>query len=770
MLKHILLITLRNYRKNLLFTLIIVFGLSVSIATILVICRYVIQEYRTDTFHKEYNNIYMVMGISPERSSSIVKEDWAEKFKSGYPQVKEACRMDRIRLDVIHTTGPIKLNNVLSTDPSFFKIFSFPVIKGDQTNPLKESHSIVITESIAKKLFGKEDPLGKVIKTKIDADENLLTVTAVTKDPPENSMIQFEALVSFECKSFHYHSMSFSSKEKGIYQTIYLCDTYLLIHNKANIQWMNDRLKKESYMENKDLGYFYFLQLHPYSEAYFDKNQADSFRHGDKKMLFVFLSLAILLILLACINYINLTTIKAFSRGREIAYKKVSGASRRLLTGQFLFESVGLSILAFILAIGMAKYMADAFGKLVNSSVDVSWFFRSPQIFWVLLISVALGLISGYFPAMYLSRLKTSELFKGQSVTARHHLLLPKNLFIFQFTIAIALMISAMFIGRQLNYINNKNLGFDVKQMMHLSLPPDVKPFALKAELLKNPGITNITLSYGTPGKISYTSGKYSYISIDSSFLSTFGITLVAGRNISPGDKNVCLVNETLMRENEWYNYKGKTSGDYEIIGVVKDFHTSSLYDKIVPVEMDYNTSFLPDLTIKMNSTNMAGTLDFIKTTWKKMAPYSPMDYYFYDEWVNRQYKKEEAFGSLISVFTLIAIIISCLGLFGLLAYLIERRSKEIGIRKINGAAILEIMVLLNKDFVKWVGISFFLAIPIAWLVLYKWLENFAYKTKLDWWFFTLGGIIALVIALLTVSWKSWFAARRNPAEVIREE
>jgi putative ABC transport system permease protein len=529
-------------------------------------------------------------------------------------------------------------------------------------------------------------------------------------------------------------------------------------------------LKKESFREDKKESYYSYLKLQPYSELYFDKNQADSFKHGDKTMLFVFSSLALLLILLATINYINLTTIKAFSRTREIGYKKVSGASRKILTLQFLFESVGLSIIAFILGIFLSKYLASMFSKLVNSEVDVSWFFRFPQLFWVLLFMFILGLISGYYPSLYLSRIKTSELFKGRNMTQQHFLLLPKNLFIFQFTIAIALIISAMVIEKQLTFINTKDLGFDKNNMLHFPIPSEIKPFALKSELMKSPGISNVTLSYGTPGALAATDGKYWFISADTSFIPTFGIRILKGRNFAPGDKNVCLVNETLMKENKWEDYRGKQTGNGEIIGVVQDFHTASLYEKIVPVEIDFNTSFLFDMSIKLNDINTAGTLDFIKATWIKMAPYSPMEYYFYDDWIGRQYKKDEAFARLISVFTFIAILISCLGLFGLLAYLIERRAKEIGIRKINGAETLEILVMLNKDFVKWVIIAFVIAAPIAWFILHKWLENFAYRTRLDWWFFLLAGLISLGIALFTMSWKSWLAARRNPAEIIREE
>ena len=771
MFKHIVKITFRNYKKNLIFTLIIVSGLAISIATIMVIARYVIQEYSTDKFHKEFNNIFLVLNVNSESNTSSVNQDWARKFTAAYPEVRQACRIDRIELTVNNQSGPIKLNNVLSTDPGFFTTFSFPLVTGDTSNLLKDPHSVILTESIAGKLFGKEKSVGKTIKTTIGNEENLLTVAAVVKDPPESSRIKFEALVSFECSSFHFRMMSFGSHKGGSTPAvIYMCDIYLLIHEKADIRALNDRLKKESYKEYKADRYFSYLKLQPYSEVYFDKNQTDSFKHGDKAMLFVFMSLAVLLLLLACINYINLTTIKAFSRAREIAYKKVSGASGLMLTGQFLFESTGLSVLAFICASGMIKFMANLFGRLVNSNVDVSWFFRFPQIIWVFLFSLVLGMISGYYPAWYLSRIKTSELFKGRSFSSSHLLLLPRNLFIFQFTIAIALIISAIIIQNQLKYINNKNLGFDKNHLLHITIPSEIKPFAMKDELLKNPGINNVTLSYGIPGNLAANDGNNWFIYTDTSFLSTFRITLSQGRGFSQADKNVCLVNETLLKENKWEDYKGRSLGGNKIIGVVKDFHTSSLFEKIVPLELDFNTSYLSDMTIRIEGENVAGVMDYIKTTWKRIAPYSPFEYYFYDDWFDKQYRKEVAFGSLISVFTFIAILISCLGLFGLLAYLIERRAREIGIRKINGANNFEIIVMLNRDFAIWVGISFILAVPLAWVVLYKWLENFAYKTGLNWWFFAIAGLIAMGIALVTVSWKSWLAAARNPAEVIREE
>jgi len=768
---HFIKITFRNYRKNLLFTSIIVLGLAISIATILVITRYVIQEYRTDKFHKEFKNIYLALNVNPESNTSTVKQDWAEKFMSGYPEVKQTCRIDRIELTVNNQSGPIQLNNVLSTDPSFLKIFSFPVIKGDSANPLQDVQSIVLTESMATKLFGKEDALGKVVKTQIGHDENLLTVTAITKDPPADSRIQFEALVSFENHSFHFRSMGFS--KPGVpnsFTQIFMCDIYLLLHEKADIPLLNNRLKKDSYWEVKENNYFYFLRLQPYSELYFDKNQSDGFKHGDKTMLFVFLSLAVLLILLACINFINLTTIKAFSRTKEVAFKKVAGASRGLLSGQFLFESVGMSVLAFILALFLSKYMAHLFSKMINASVDITYYYQMPQLVYVLLFSILLGIVSGYYPSMILSRVKTSELFKGKNMAGGFKFLLPKNLFIFQFTIAIALIISSVIIQKQLNYINTKDLGFDKKQLLHIAVPADLKPYALREELLKNPGIQDVALSYGIPGNLAATDGEKWFIMTDTSFLGTFGMKLVEGSNFQSHDKDVCLINETLMKQKGWSNCKGKQLEGKKVIGVVKDFHTSSLYEKIAPLEIDYIVSYLSDMTVRLDGANDANTLDFIKKTWKTVAPYSPMEYYFYDEWFDRKYKKEEAFGSLISIFTFIAIFIACLGLFGLLSYLVERRAKEIGIRKINGAENTEIMVLLNRDFIKWVAVAFVLATPIAWFVLHTWLKNFAYKTELRWWFFALAGLVSLIIALVTVSWKSWFAAKRNPVEILKYE
>ncbi|MCX6271139.1 MAG: ABC transporter permease [Bacteroidetes bacterium] len=771
MVKHILKITLRNYRKNLLFTLIIVSGLAVSIATIMVITRFVIQEYSTDTFHKEYKNIFRVLNENSESTTSSVIQDWAEKLKSGYPDVREVCCIDNIEMDVMNSTGPVRLTRVLSTDPAFFSVFSFPASRGDSAHPFNDRQSIVITESTAKKLFGTIEAVGKVINSQIEQTRIPLTVTLVTKDPPEGSRIQFEALVPFENESFHFRSLSFCMPGKSNERTIiYMCDIYLLLHEKANISLINKRLKQESFRGDKESGFFSYLRLQPNSDAYFDKNQDDGFKHGDKPMLFVFISLAVLLLLLACFNYINLTTIKAFSRTREIAFKKVCGATGNGLTGQFLFESVGLSVMSFLLAIVLSKYLAGVFGKLVNSSLDVSYFFQSPQIFLVLAFSIVLGIVSGYYPAVFLSRIRASELFKGQTLTRRNSLFLPKHLFILQFAIAISLIVSVIVIEKQLHYIRTKDLGFNKNQLLHLSVPSEIKPFALQAELLKNPEISQVTLTYGTPGKLAASTGKNWYIAVDSSFLSTFGMTLLEGRNFTSADENVCLVNETLLKENGWTGYRGRKIGNNTVIGVVKDFHTSSFYEKIVPLEMDYNLSYLPDLTVRMSSNNAAVTLDAIRNTWKKMAPYSSFGYYFYDEWFDRQYRKEEAFSKLITLFTFIAILISCLGLFGLLAYLIERRAREIGLRKINGASIAEIMMLLNRDFIRWVAVAFIVAIPVSWYILSRWLANFAYKTALSWWIFALAGLIAVGIALLTVSWKSWMAAGRNPVETIREE
>ena len=771
MFKHIIKITLRNYRKNLLFTIIIVSGLAISMATIMVISRYMIQEYSTDQFHKEFKNLYQAVNINSEETSTILTADKAGQIKSNNPEVIQTCRIDKITLTVNPLASPLNLDNVLAVDPSFFSLFSFPVISGNISEPLPGDKSIVITVSLAKKLFGKQDPVGQVIVTKISSKEIPLTVTAVVNDPPEDSRIQFEALVSFASEEFHFRMMSFSTKEKGIYNRIFMCNTYFLLHDKADLPLLNSRIKKDTYRENREDGYFSYTRLQPLSEVYFDASLGDSFfKRGNKSLLYIFLSLALLLILLAAINYINLSTIKVFSRMKEVAYKKISGATRKVLIFQFLFESAGLSVVAFILAIFLSKYMAVFFSSLVNASVDVTYFYHFPRILWILLFAVVLGCISGFYPSFIMTRFKSSDLMKGYTGADRFGLILPKNLFIFQFTIAIALIIAAFIIGNQLRFINKKDPGFEKAGLLHISVPSDIRPFALRDELLKDPGIEAVCLSYGIPGKKVMTDGKIWFVSSDSTFLSTFKIRLLKGRNFRSSDKQVCLVNETLVKANKWDDYRGKSMGDKEVIGVIGDFNTSSLRAKIVPVELDFGTSYLPDMTIRLKKVNSPNTMENIRATWKKMVPCSPMEYFFYDEWFDNMYRNEEAFSSLISAFTFIAILISCLGLFGLLSYSIGRREREIGIRKVNGANTMQILLMINSDFIKWVVISFMIAVPLSVFLLNKWLEHFAYQASLSWWIFVLSGLMAIIIAVITVSWKSWIAARRNPAESLKYE
>ncbi len=677
------------------------------------------------------------------------------------------------------------VDNAMSVDNGFFKVFTVPFIIGNQDKPFSTLTSAVITQSTATALFGTESPLGKEIMLQ---NRIPLTVNGVIEDFPENSSISAAIIVNAENESFKFSRWIGNSNDLSTYRwpfRIYLQlnknttpeNLAAKINNNAKI--LSPYLSKTDFLPLKD------MYLH-------DSTVGSATKKGNIGLMRLLGVIAIIILTLAIINYVNLTIAQQNKRNKDTGVKKAIGAFRQNILLHFISESVIVSVFAFFLAIIFLWILLPFYHSIFNTTINFNLLFKFPYIFILLFSALLIGIISGSGPAILLSGIKPVKILSGSASTLKNKSLFRNSLTIFQFSISIVLIFCVMIVGRQISYVKHTNPGFTEDQLLRVDVPDvqnnDIqKAMLLLDELRKSPQIKSLSVSSGVPGQINMWMGSnmenndknmsVPCLIVDTAFIKTFGLKIIKGRDLQPGDNGkVCYFNESAYNhfgfdnlENKRFN-NGSRDG-YQITGVVKDFHYSSMREAIGPLCIMVTSNMQPSaINIKLEGNNVAQGMDFIRKTWQNLLPGYPLKYQFYDQWFDSMYRSEERFAKTIGFFAIIAIVISCIGILGLAIFSSERRIKEIGIRKVNGAKVSEILSMLNKDFVKWVVIAFVMATPIAWYAMNKWLESFAYKTTLSWWIFALAGLLALGIALLTVSWQSWRAATRNPVEALRYE
>jgi putative ABC transport system permease protein len=715
------------------------------------------------------------------------------------PEIEKMARIDfhmgggkspLLRVKKGNETETFQVNDIIYADSTFFDIFSFSVIQGDAKTSLTEPNSIVLTESTANKIFGNSDPVGKTIEF-IGTNENprlKFTVTAIIKDVPVNSSIKFNGIVSFSTLK--------SIKPGGVdvdedYGN-WTYDTYILkksnssidqLTKKTNEIWLNDVLKRSDIRPDSESAKEFISGFVPLKEVSFFKNNKARF-------IYLILSVGIFIIILALINFVNLSIAKASTRTKEIAIKKVHGSSRYDLIKQFIGETLVLTFISTALALVIVYYLLPLFNEITGITFSFK-LTENPE--WILLLisgSILTGILAGIYPALYISSFKPVTILKNEKINGNLNKTIIQILIVFQFVISIILIISTIIIARQVRYMRTENIGFDNKHIIICQLTNNIrnKFDIFKQGLLENPDIINVATSSGIglaeKFHISFTEEingvekSFRAMAVDPDFIKTIGLKIIEGRDFSwdlETDKSkTVILNETAVKyfaldpalgfELNINNTKAL------VIGVIKDYHNESFQNKISPQVLWYVPGWNSSLSIRISRNNISETVQYIKNQWNELSPDIPFEFQFLDEKYDALYREEDKFNLLIGYFSIIAILIACLGLFGLASFSTERRNKEIGIRKINGAKISEILVLLNRDFVIRVSIAFIIGVPIAWYAMHKWLQSFAYKTELNWWIFALAGIISLSIALLTVSWQSWRAATRNPIDALKYE
>ncbi|PCJ98744.1 MAG: hypothetical protein COA50_00435 [Flavobacteriaceae bacterium] len=762
---------LRYLLKNKLYTSITVLGFAMSITFVMLLSVYIQHELSVDDFHENKDRIYRLENETVDFSPPI-----AVDLKNSIPEIEDFTRVYNESGRIFVTDGQKVKFDYLGVDASFFNIFSFPLLKGEAKDVLQTADGIVLSQSIALKLFGTVDPIGKVV---FMGAENKFMVTGIMEDFPENThFAKQDALVNLKAfkKIYDFENLL---EEYGwcSLSTYFLAKANSDLPSKAPEILKN--FKKDFWLYTE--GWAKTVEFTPLKDIYFSTKEGSGTKSASKTLITVLSVIVLLILLLAVGNYINLTIAQATFRGKEVAIKKLLGSSKRELLLQFIMESVFLCFAAVLLSLILAKIVEPYFDSLLNTRLSLNESLNLTNSIILIGIFGLIGLLSGIVPALKISSFKPIEVVKG-SFRTKSKSVYAKAFITFQYTVTIALLACSWVILKQTDFLRNKDLGFQKDNIVHLEyLSTTDKKKVVKNALLQIPGVDDVSITWQSPlsggsNQTFDTNGKsvsFQEFAVDSSFFKVFDIK-VKSTGVGYSNKGMYL-NETAIKElglnGNALSFKMEDK-EIPILGVVRDFNFKELRDNIGPLMIRQQSAGFQagDIFLKINNKNTLETIGKIKTTYASLIGNAEFDTKFVDETINQWYLKEEKTGKIIGYFTLLSFIISFLGILAMSTFYMQQRKKEIGIRKVNGATIAQILSLLNKDFLKWVGLAFLIAVPISWVAMGRWLENFAYKTNMSWWVFALAGLTAFAIALLTVSWQSFKAAGANPVESLRNE
>lgn len=789
MLRNYLKITFRSIWRQKGYAFINIFGLAIGLACCLLILLWVQDELSFDRFHTNADNLYRVEQDQNYSGKlyhvNVTPWPCIPSWNEEIPEVIAATRYGWCGGRPYSYAGKSYIENeVNAVDPSFFTIFDFPLIIGDPTTVLTDPYSVVINQEIAHKYFGEDNPLGKVLT--VD-DTYQLTVTGVLKPGRRNSIIQPEILVSIDfARTLGRYSDGWGNNS---------IRSYLLLESNANIAEVNQKLTTvvNNHREEESLTTFMAAPLtraHLFSYFGFNTNGRSIV------YIYVFSIIAVFILLIACINFMNLATARSANRAREIGIRKVVGAQRQSLIYQFMVESILLAIISVIIALLFVYILLPVFNEIAAKDIQAAALLQGNFIIGIILITLITGLVAGSYPALFLSAFRPVKVLKGNLSTGRSQTL-RKILVIFQFSLSIVLTISTMIIYQQLHFMRTMDLGFDQEQVISVGIGGDIgKSYpALKMELNQIPQVLGVTASSHRPTNIGSNSGgadwdgkdpKLSLIvgmsSVDFDYIETLNIDMVAGRpfsqefssDLSDSNNIAFVINETLAKIigkdypiNENLRFVGSEG---PIIGVMKDFHFQSVHSEIEPLAIFIAPEWFSVMLIRLAPTDIPASLAAVEETWQRVLPGYPMDYRFLNEDSEWMYRVETGLSKLVKYFAMLAIIIACLGLFGLASFTAEQRTKEIGIRKVLGASVYDLVMLLSGQFTKWVLLANLIAFPVAYLILNKYLENYAYRIDLEILPFLLAGLMALLIALITVSFQAVKASLANPVKALKYE
>lgn len=799
MFKNYIKIAWRNIIKNKGIFLINISGLAIGIASCLMIMLFVIDELSYDKFNEKADQIVRVVFRakinSEEIKEGVVMAPVAQTLKQEFPEVLDATRIRNYGTPAITVDNQLYSEGKLAfVDANFFDVFTLPIIDGDRQNSLQEVNTAVITKAQAQKLFGTSNAVGKFFY--MEGYEQPFTITGIIEEVPKNSHFHFDIFTSMT--GFE------ASKSDSWFDSEF--NTYLILKKGSDYKNLQTKLPKiiEKYMgpqmqkkmgvpfneftkENK-LGFalqpLTDIHLHSDNSSYSELEQG-----GDIKYVYIFSAIALFMLLIACINFMNLSTAAAGKRAKEVGIRKVLGSNKSQLLQQFLLESFIATLIAMVLAGIILVISLPFYNQLAGKELQADFLLQPAIIGTLLLLTILISLLAGGYPAFFLSSFKPISALKNKFLSSGSNTGIRSGLVVFQFVISAGLIFSTIIVNQQMNFIQNKNLGYDKDQILVIreSYLLGNDQAAFQEALLKNPKIANLTHSAFVPAGPTdnniapiFIEGEFNrrmpVYHIDDQYLPTMGMKLVSGRNFSKefgADSTNVIINQSasnILGFGE--DALGKTITVAEskliVIGVVKDFHFKSLHQAIEPLLLMYNP--YGGLIIKAKTKDMASLISDAESLWNSFNSKETFGYDLLDESYRKTYIKEQKMGTILNIFALLTIFVACLGLFGLVTFTAEQRYKEIGVRKVLGSTVLEIVTMLSKDFLKLVLISFLIAFPLGFYLMKRWLESFAYRIEIKWHIFILAGIITILIAFLTIGWKSYRAATMNPVDALKNE
>ncbi|QKJ30090.1 ABC transporter permease [Mucilaginibacter mali] len=825
MIRNYIKIAWRNLTRNKVSSMINISGLAIGLASVILIGLYIKDEFSYDRFFKDTDRIYRVnldvkVGNDQAVAGHTPPPAGAALTKT-FPEIESYTRIFRPGDEVIHFTIKGQKNSLtekklLSVDSNFLQFFDYKLLAGNAATCLQDPNALVLTQKAAKKYFGDADPMGKTLV--FDEYKQPFKITGVLQDIPTQSSLQFDVLQSnVGMPPIKRFSWSWVWLQMGTYVKLKAGVPHEIADIKrleAKFPAMMQEQAASAFIrvgqpldEMKKKGNHWDLHLQPLKDVHLYSGNIFTryFEQGDIKNVYIFSAVAVFIMLLACVNFMNLSTAQSGKRGKEVGIRKVLGSPRGQLISQFFAEALVYTAFAAVLALGIVIMALPAFNQLSGKALDLSVFYNLSTWASLLLVIAITGLLAGSYPAFFLTSFNPVQVLKGSGLfkTTGGNFLARNSLVVFQFMVSTFLIICTIVVYKQLMYSHTLDIGLDRQNVVIINNADRLgqSEESMRQEILKMPGIVNATITTGIPSGGSFgdfytpeidpgnikrsenTLPLSSYL-VDESFMPTLGMRIVDGRAFSKNyaDSASVVLNEAAVKQTGWKNaigktlvYPGNANQKFTVVGVVKDFNTESLHAEVTPFALFYTTSKTyrirsSYILIKVKPDNYSATLNQLQSKWKSFLPDTPFEYSFLDAEFDALYRADQTMGKVFSVFTFLSLTVACLGLLGLAIYTAERRTKEIGIRKVLGASVQNVVQMLSKDFLKLVIIASVIAFPLAWYAMNMWLQDFAYRTAISWWVFALAGGLTVVIALLTVSFQSVKAAVANPVKSLRSE
>jgi putative ABC transport system permease protein len=797
-------IAYRNFKRHKLYSFINVFGLAIGLSICMIISLWVLRELSYERFHEKANRIYRVerelFRDNLYRRWPITGGLYKQALIDDFPEIENAARFWRREFAIKDHKNDHHRHEMFAVDNSVFEIFDFRLENGDEQSALSEPMTVVLTRENADKYFGKGDAFGKSLTFEWEGEEIDFKVTGILEEVPENSHIHFDMLISIA---------SFSEEEFSDWRSNYLY-TYILVAENTSKSQLEGKLKtfvtqrlEPHYGDlltlNTEMGIHEVLKMHLFPIADIHLYPSINWEveaGGSISSVFMFSSIAILILIIACLNFVNLSTARASKRAKEVSLRKTVGAEKRQLRIQFIQESVMLAFVSLSLAFILSSLFIQAYNGIFAENLSLSVFLRLNNIFLLVGTTFVVGALAGLYPAFYLTRFEAVEVLKGNPVSMSGKSFFRRNLVIIQFGISIILIIGMFTVYKQMKYIQNRSLGFDKENVVILPVRSEQisqNYLSFRNTLKSNPQIVSVSASSEVPADFHYSNTNYRRLDSDEpvilylffcdyDYVDTYGMEVIAGRVFSKGfstdTEGTIMLNESAAHRFGWTpaeavgkRLEGPYSGEAtQIIGVVKNFNYKSLRREIEPMALLLFPDYIRKISVRIMPGEIGGTLNSIQKTWEMAFPAEQFEYSFLDSRVSQLYKSEKKMQDLFIIFSVLSILVACLGLLGLVSFTAELKTKEIGIRKVLGASTGHVVVLLSKEFIKWILLANIVAWPLAWFMMNKWLQNFAYRANIGWIVFALAGFVSMAIAIFTFIFQTVKTAWSKPADSLRYE